>query len=91
MRYSIRFHFPSTNNVAECKALINRLRSSTEVKAKCLLVHCDSKLVVDQVMKNSKPWDPRMCAYYKEVRELEEKFKGFELEHNYRRFNDEAD
>ena len=32
-----------------------------------------------------------MCAYYKEVRKLEKKFKGFELEHNYRCFNEEAD
>ena len=36
------------------------------------------------------PRDPRMCAYYGEVRKLE-KFKGFELHHSYRHFNAEAD
>ena len=51
----------------------------------------DSKLVVDQVMKAVEPRDPRMCAYYKEVRRLKERFKGFELKHNYRSFNEEAD
>lgn len=32
-----------------------------------------------------------MCAYYKEVQKLEEKFKGFELHHSYWCFNVEAD
>jgi hypothetical protein len=32
-----------------------------------------------------------MCTYYGEVRKLEEKFKGFELHHNYRRFNAKTD
>jgi hypothetical protein len=32
-----------------------------------------------------------MCAYYIEVQKLEEKFKGFEQHHTYRRFNAEAD
>lgn len=91
LRYAIRLHFPSTNNVAEYEALINGLRIAAEVGARRLLVRGDSKLVVDQVMKVAEPRDPKMCAYYREVRKLEEKFKGFELEHNYRRFNEEAD
>ena len=91
LHYAICLHFPSTNNVAEYEALVNGLRIAAEVGARRLLVRGDSKLVVDQVMKAAEPRDPRMCAYYKEVRKLEEKFKGFELEHNYRRFNEEAD
>lgn len=35
--------------------------------------------------------DPKMCTYYGEVQKLEEKFKGFELHHSYRCFNDEVD
>lgn len=37
------------------------------------------------------PGDLQMCTYYIEVQKLEEKFKGFEQHHTYRRFNAEAD
>lgn len=48
-------------------------------------------MVVAQVMRAMEPRNPQMCAYYGEVRRLEEKFKGFELHHSYKRFNTEAD
>ena len=54
MRYMVRLHFPSSNNVAEYEALIN--------------VRGDSKLIVDQVMKESSCHDTKMAAYYREVR-----------------------
>jgi hypothetical protein len=62
-----------------------------EVGAWRLLVRGDSKLVVDQVMKAMEPCYPKMLAYYNEVQRLEERFKGFELHHSYRRLNDDAD
>ena len=31
MRYMVRFHFPSSNNVAEYEALINNLRIAIEL------------------------------------------------------------
>ena len=37
------------------------------------------------------PRDLKICACYDEARKLEENFKGFELHHNYRRFNVDAD
>jgi ribonuclease HI len=91
LRYAIHLHFDATNNVTEYEALINGLRITIEVGVRWLLVRCNSKLVIDQVMKVMEPRDPRMCAYYGEVRKLEEKFKGFELHHSYRRFNAETD
>ena len=77
--------------MVEYEALVNGCRIAAEVEARCFLMRGDSKLVVDQVMKATEPRDPRMCAYYREVHKLEEKFKGFELEHNYRHFNEEVD
>lgn len=41
-------------------------------------------------MKAMEPHDPKICAHYGEVRKLEEMFKGFELQHSYKRFNIEA-
>jgi hypothetical protein len=51
----------------------------------------DSQLVIDQVMKNSHCRDRKMEAYYDEVRRLEDKFYGLELNHVARRYNKTAD
>jgi ribonuclease HI len=88
---SHRLHFDATNNVIEYEAFINRLQIVGEVGAWQLLVRGDSKLVVNQVMKEIKPCDPKMCGYYDEVRKLKEKFRGFKLQHSYRHFNIEVD
>jgi hypothetical protein len=46
--------------------------------------------VIDQVMKSSSYRDPKMEAYYEEVRRLEDKFHDLELNHIAHRYN-EAD
>jgi hypothetical protein len=51
----------------------------------------DSQLIIDQVMKNSHCHDPKMEAYYDEVRRLEDKFYGLEVNHVARRYNKTAD
>ena len=51
----------------------------------------DSQLVSDQVMKNSHCRDPKMEAYCDEVRRLEDKFYGLELNHIARHYNETAD
>jgi ribonuclease HI len=91
MRYVIRLHFASSNNVAEYEALVNGLRIAIELGVQHLDVHSDSQLVIDQVMKNSSCQDPKMEAYCKEVRRLEDKFHGLELNHVVCRHNEAAD
>ena len=81
MRYVIRIHFATSNNIAEYKALVNGLRIAIELGVQRLDVRGDSQLVIDQVMKASSCHDPKMEAYYKEVRKLEDKFHGLELIH----------
>jgi hypothetical protein len=51
----------------------------------------DSQLVIDQVMKNSHCRDPKMESYCDEVRRLEDKFYGLELNHIAQRYNETAD
>jgi len=36
MRYMVRLHFPSSNNVAEYEALINGMRITIELGIRCL-------------------------------------------------------
>jgi len=91
MRYAIRLHFPASNNAAEYEALVNGLHIAIELGIKRLEVRGDSRLIIDQVMKESSYHDPKMDAYCKAVRRLEEKFDGLELNHVLRKYNEVAD
>jgi ribonuclease HI len=91
LRYVLRLHFPASNDVAEYEALVNGLRIAIELGVRRLDARGDSQLVIDQVMKNSHCRDPKMEAYCDEVRRLEDKFHGLELNHIARRYNETAD
>jgi ribonuclease HI len=91
MRYSVRLHFPASNNMAEYEALLCGLKIAIEIGIKHLDVRGDSQLVIDQVMKNASCHDDKMEVYCKDVRALEDKFYGIELNHVPRRYNEEAD
>jgi len=53
IRYVIRIHFATSNNVAEYKALVNGLWIAIELGVRRLDIRLDSQLVIDQVMKAS--------------------------------------
>jgi ribonuclease HI len=91
LRYVLRLHFPASNNVAEYEAVVNGLRIAIELGVRRLDARGDSQLVIDQVMKNSHCRDPKMEAYCDEVRRLEDKFYGLELNHIARWYNETAD
>jgi len=91
MRYAIRLHFPASNNAAEYEALVNGLHIAIDLGIKRLDVRGDSRLIIDQVMKESSCHDPKMDAYCKAVRHLEEKFDGLELNHVLRKYNETDD
>jgi ribonuclease HI len=89
--YVLRLHFPASNNVAEYEALVNGLRIAIELGIRRLDARGDSQLIIDQVMKNSHCRDKKMEAYCDEVRRLEDKFHGLELNHVARRYNETVD
>jgi ribonuclease HI len=89
--YVIRLHFPASNSVAKYEALVNGLRIAVELGVRRLDACGDSQLVIDQVMKNSHCRDQKMEAYCDEVRRLEDKLYGLELNHVARRYNKTAD
>ena len=62
LRYAIHLHFSASNNAVEYKALINGLHIAIELGATWLYVRGDSKLVIDQVMKESSCKSPLMAA-----------------------------
>jgi hypothetical protein len=67
------------------------LRIAIELRVRRLDARGDSQLIIDQVMKNSHCRDLKMEAYCDEVRCLEDKFFGLELNHIARRYNETAD
>jgi probable phosphoglycerate mutase len=91
MRHAVRLHFHASNNMAEYEALLCGLKIAIQTGIKRLDVRRDSRLVIDQVMKNASYHDDKMDAYCKAVRALEDKFYGIELNHVPRRYNEEAD
>jgi hypothetical protein len=74
MRYTVRLHFPASNNMVEYEALLCGLKIAIELGVKRLDVRGDSQLVIDQVMENASCHDDKMEAYCKAVRALEDKF-----------------
>ena len=91
MRYMVRTHFPSSNNMAKYEALINGLHIVFELGIRWLDIRGDSQLVIDQVMKESSCHNSKMAAYGREVRQLEDKFDSLELNHIPRHLNEAAD
>jgi ribonuclease HI len=91
MRYAVRLHLPTSNNMAEYETLLCGLRIAIETGIKCLDVRGDSQLIIDQVMKNASCHDEKMEAYCNVVHALEDKFYGLELNHVPRKYNEEAD
>jgi ribonuclease HI len=91
LRYMLGLHFPASNTMAEYEALVNGLHIAIELGVWRLDARGDSQLVIDQVMKNSHYRDPKMEAYCDEVRRLEDKFYGLELNHVARQYNETAD
>jgi len=91
MRYAIRLHFSASNNVAQYESLVSGLHIVIEHGIKRLEVRGDSRLIIDQVMKESSCHDPKMDAYCKVVQCLEEKFDGLELNHVLRKYNKASD
>jgi hypothetical protein len=67
------------------------LRIAIELGVRRLDARDDSLLVIDQVMKNSHCRDQKLETYCDEVRRLEDKFYGLELNHVARRYNETAD
>lgn len=66
-----------SNNIAEYEGLIASLKATSALG----IVKGDSQLLVNFSNKSYKPKDEHMAAYLEEVRKLEKRFLGLELQH----------
>ena len=70
----------ATNNTAEYDGLLAGLRAAAGLGIKRVVVRGDSQLIVRQVTKEYNA-SPQMKAYLDEVRKLERRFDGIQMEH----------
>ncbi|KAF8670522.1 hypothetical protein HU200_050542 [Digitaria exilis] len=91
MRYAIRLHFPTSNNMAEYEALLAGLRIAKELGIHRLEARGDCRLVVDQVNGDAKCHNPKLAVYCEAARRAQEKFRGLGFVHLRREYNKVAD
>ena len=64
----IRLDFPTTNNEAECEALVAGLDFAKVAGAENVVVHCDSQVVTSQINGGYECKNERMKRYLEEVK-----------------------
>lgn len=79
MMYMIFLAFPTSNNKAKYKALIDGLRVASDMRASKIRANVNSKLVANQINESFKAGEKRMTKYLKKVRELVNGFQGYEF------------
>ncbi|XP_073358158.1 uncharacterized protein [Aegilops tauschii subsp. strangulata] len=80
-----------SNNIAEYEGLIISLKAAAALGVKRLTIKGNSPLLVSFFNKEYKPKDEHMATYLEEVRKMEKRFLGLELQHIPRDANREAD
>jgi ribonuclease HI len=80
-----------SNNIAEYERLITGLRAAIALGVRHIIIKGDSQLLVNFFNKKYKPKDEHMAAYLEEVRKIEKRFMGMELQHIPHSDNSEAD
>ena len=80
LELSIRLGFHATNNVAEYEAFLAGLRSARTLKVAKLRVHCDSRLVVNQLSGEFALKNDKMTAYAEQAKELMREFEQVHVE-----------
>ncbi|XP_074352134.1 uncharacterized protein LOC141691299 [Apium graveolens] len=88
---SICCDFKSTNNEAECEALIMGLTIAKDMKIKNIDVNCDSLLVVNHVKGSYEAKDPKMITYLDITKGLTNHFDNFSIQQVPRENNVQAD
>ncbi|XP_052177528.1 uncharacterized protein LOC127791585 [Diospyros lotus] len=91
LEYSLRFAFPSTNNVAEYEALIAGMMIVRKLEVTRLVAHSDSQLIVQQFQGQYEAREQIMAQCLRKVKDLAQTFQSFQLTQINRSLNGHAD
>lgn len=81
LEYAIVFGIKATNNEAEYEALVNRIKRAHKLEAREVRVRSDSKLIVDQVLREYEVREERMEKYLWATQAWTTMFDMFVIEH----------
>ena len=76
---SYKLNFKTTNNVAECEALLLGVKVAKEMGIMCMNIFGDSYLIIQHVNNTFQTKNIRLKAYRDEVWKLIDSFMFFEL------------
>lgn len=79
LTYVLQFEFPTTNNETEYEAVIIEIQLALKLKAKRIVVHSNSVVVVNQILNSYQAKGKRMIRYYDKVRALIQAFVFFQI------------
>lgn len=60
---AIRLQFPTTNNKAECEAIILGLDLAKELGALSVIIYCDSQVIIEHINSDYEAKGERMREY----------------------------
>nr|GEW81050.1 reverse transcriptase domain-containing protein [Tanacetum cinerariifolium] len=89
--YAFRLTFPSTNNEAEYKALLARLRIARQMNISNIEVKVNSKLVASQINGSYEANKDIIIKYLAKANEYSFGFKSFSIENILRNMNQKVD
>lgn len=70
LKYRVQLQFPKTNNEAEYKAILMRLRLAKSMEAKNVLLKSDSRLVIGKIKGDCEAKEQRMQKHLKLTNQL---------------------
>ena len=79
LEYGVRLKFLATNNKAEYKGVLTRLRLGRALGAKNLLIQNDSKLVIGQIKGDYEAKEERIQKYVRLTKHLTQEFDRVEF------------
>ena len=81
----------TTNNQAEYRAIIAALEEAIRLGARQVDIYLDSQLVVRQISGEYRVKNSALKPLYQRVKQLQDRFKSFNIRHITRQQNKEAD
>ena len=91
LEQAVMLNFVASNNEAEYEALLHGLRTARRLGADPITVHCDSQLIVNQLIREYMAKNEKMIAYLELSKSLLESFRKFNIERVVREHNGHAD
>jgi len=87
----LKLEFPATNNDGEYESVIAGLEIAAEIGIHSLCLHCDSQLIVNQILGEFQTRGERLTEYLRKVQVLLGELEHYIIKHIPQEENQEVD